>query len=315
MSDIDFNEELDPFDPLGISKRDPQPIPVPSEEPIDVKALDESLEPDLPEDFGKQTKHEMVKVEDDSDSLHIELREQNVPEDRRLQAPELKLPAHATAEQKRLIENAVKDVALYGIEASAMVCEGEAGCPYSKKCPILRRGVPVPVGEECPVEIYAMKLWMQAQLREMEVNPHNVGSFYDVVSSQAIVGLLLQNNRARWGESLNPLLEQTMEQITTRGRDEIVNVIKTGNYNTDYREKALKLIERFGKQNMQTRERKAALLKSGWKDKSKHAAEVSQRLAEVREVEDKIELDDEGMAKSLSRISRFKTSKADEDED
>ena len=125
---------------------------------------------------------------------------------------------------------------------------------------------------------------------------------------------MLQAHRARWGESLNPVLEQTIENIARRGNEELITIVKSGNYNTDYREKALKMIEKFGKQNMQTRERKAALTKSGWKDKSKHAAEVTERLAQIREVEERIQATDkDGLPINLTKIQRFRDPDKDND--
>jgi hypothetical protein len=263
--------------------------------------LEEEFAPNLPIEYGKPTTRSMVPA----DNGHTSLREDNVPEEMRIALPNIELPANIDEKRRKLVEAAARDVVLSGAQASAMICEGDS-CPYAKKCPLIRNSVPVPFGEECPIELYAMQAWMQAQLREMEVNPYNVGSFYDVVSSQAIVGLLLQTHRARWGESLNPVLEQTIENIARRGNEELITIVKSGNYNTDYRERALKMIERFAKQNLQTRERKAALTKSGWKDKSKHAAEVTERLAEIREVEEIIRtVDADGTPINLSRIKRF----------
>jgi predicted transcriptional regulator len=297
----------DPLDPLGIGKnRIPENPP-----PEDISA---SLEPVIPENFGLPSP---ISIEEDKSNtlVHIGLREENVPEERRVELPEFNVPESATEKQRKLVQDAVKDVVLLGAQASAMICEGEA-CPYAKKCPLLRYNLPTPNGSECPIELYAMRIWMQAQMREMEINPHDVGSFYDVMASQAMTGLLLQTQRARWGEALNPILEQTMENIISQGNKTITTIVKTGNFNTDYRERALKQLEKMAKSNMQTRERKAALTKAGWKDKSKHAAEVSERLAEIREVEEKVSgVDVNGLPVALSRIKRFNVGTPDKEVD
>lgn len=293
MSDFE-----DPLDPLGLNMKREEP----QEEPPQDMANE--LAPSLPEGFGVPTP---VSVGEDKNNLlsHGSLREENVPEDRRVTLPEFNTPANATDQQRELVERAVRDVVLLGAQASAMVCEGDR-CPYAKKCPLLRANLPAPVGDDCPVELYAMRVWSQAQLREMEINPHDVGSFFDVISSQAMTGLMLQMQRARWGEAINPVLEQTIETIVGSGPNAITNFVKVGNFNTEYRERALKLLEKMAKSNMQTRERKAALTKAGWKDKSKHAAEVTQRLAEIREVEEKVSgVDERGLPIALSRIKRF----------
>jgi len=294
--------DQDPFDPLGIGRfREEQEKKTEDDPVFDDETMEEALEPELPIQYAPVQTQDLVPV----DTGHEALREDNVPEDRRINMPEMQLPDTVTPTQKQLVASAMKDVVLFGAQASAMICEGDR-CPYAKKCPLLRAKVPVPYQQECPVELYAMQVWMQAQMREMEINPHNVGSFYDVISSQAMTGLLLQHQRARWGEALNPILEQTFENVTKSGGAELTTIVKTGNYNTDYREKALKMIEKFAKQNMQTRERKAALTKSGWKDKSKHAAEVTERLAEIREVEETIQaMDSKGLPVSLKRVQRF----------
>lgn len=293
MSDFE-----DPIDPLGIGKKKEEPeVPPSDDQPLD-------LAPDLPEGFGIPAP---VTVGEDKNNLlsHTSLREDNVPEDRRIKLPEFNLPVNVTEKQKELVEKAVRDVVLLGAQASAMICEGDR-CPYAKKCPLLRAGLPAPINDECPVELYAMRVWTQAQMREMDINPHDVGSFFDVVSSQAMTGLMLQIQRARWGEAINPVLEQTIETIMGSGPNAITNFVKVGNFNTEYRERALKLLDKMAKSNMQTRERKAALTKAGWKDKSKHAAEVTQRLAEIREIEEKVSgVDEKGLPIALSRIKRF----------
>lgn len=206
-------------DGLSLSKKE-----TPKEE-----SLQESLKPELPSDLGVAP-NPIVLSEGQSDLVHQSLREDNVQSDKRIVIPEVNLPASIDEKRKQLVRDAVKDMVLYGAEASAMICEGDA-CPYAKKCPLLRNNIPVPIGSECPIEIVAMKTWLQAQLRELEINPYDSSTFFDLASSQVVVGLMLQMNRARWGEALNPLLEQTLEQSITSGDKEIVNVIKTGNYN------------------------------------------------------------------------------------
>lgn len=303
-------DDFDPFDLFGDSpEEEDSPESEIPEKSEDEEELDLDFAPDIP-NAGSQNISPTVS-NDPNELDHEMLRRDNVPPENQLQLPEMNLPANATPSQRKLVEDAMKDVVLYGARASAMVCAGQE-CPYAAKCPLIRARLPAPIGEDCPVEMYAMKVWMQGQLREMEVNPHDVGNFYDLVSSQAMTGLLLQIQRARWGEAMNPVLEQNIENTITKGHETIVNIVKSGNYNTDYREKALKLLDKMARNNMQTRERKVALTNSGWKDKSKHAAEVAERISKIKEEEEVMEFDENGMPKSLSKIKRFHKPSGDE---
>ena len=262
--------------------------------------------PDLP----SVTPPAAIIVQENEDFGHISLRKDNLPEDRLLSLPKLNLPKDTTEEQRKLVDSAVKDIILSGASSGAMLCRGDGDdegkqCPYLKKCPLYRAKIPLPIGYDCPIETAAINTWLQGYLRELEVNPHDAASSFDAQSAVAMAGLQLQILRARWGEALNPLLEQEIESIMQNGPKTITNIVKVGNYNTDYREKAIKALNKMAKDNMQTRERKTVLMKSGFKDKSKHAAEVTERLTKlVAEVEEKIDLTPEGTVKSLSRIRR-----------
>lgn len=290
------------FDPLGIGpgapKEEPEPSPVP---------LDEELAPTLPMELGRPVEASIVPAGKGDFGLP-ELSKENVNEKRQVYLPEINLPTNVTEEQKQLVQDAVKDVVLYGARASAMVCKGRE-CPYASKCPLLRAEVPVPIGSECPVELYAMQIWLQQYYREMEINPYDVGAAYDITSAQMMAGLKLQINRASWGEAMNPLLEQEVTSVTNQFK----NIIKVGNFNTDYREKAIKALNNIAKNNMQTRERKVALMKSGFKDKSKHAAEVTERLNQIKEEEKIVEMGPTGAIEALHHIKRFSVPKEDID--
>lgn len=254
------------------------------------------------------------KLPDQKDKLPSVVKKENttlsneaVAEDKRVEIPDINMPGKTlTDEQKALVKDAVKDVVLYGASASAMVCKG-TDCPYSIKCPLLRNRIPVPVGQECPIELAAMQAWSDMYLREMGINPHNIDNAYDTVSAGMMAGLMLQMNRAKWGEAMNPILEQTLQSTGPGG---VLNIIKVGNFNTDYKEKAMKAITKLAKDNVQTRERKIALTKSGYKDKSKHAAAVNDRMTEIRQ--EISEADEDATMKELTIIKKYEFKKEDE---
>lgn len=254
------------------------------------------------------------KLPDQRDKLPSVAKKENlalaaeaVPDDKRVEIPDINMPGKTlTEEQKALVKDAVKDVVLYGSAASAMVCKG-TDCPYAPKCPLLRNRIPVPVGQECPIELAAMQAWSEMYFREMGINPHNIDNAYDTVSASMMSGLMLQMNRAKWGEAMNPILEQTLQSTGPGG---VLNIIKVGNFNTDYKEKAMKAITKLAKDNVQTRERKIALTKSGYKDKSKHAAAVNDRMAEIRQ--EISTSDDDATMKELTIIKKYEFVKKDE---
>lgn len=285
---LEDSDPLDPFD-IGEGFKDEPELP-----------LEEQVRPTLPTPLPKPEETAIVKA-DPGDLGCTDLTIAQVPEKKQIVLPQINLPANITDQQKELVEKAVKDVVLYGAQASAMICKGTE-CPYAAKCPLLRQSVPVPIDSECPIELYAVQVWLQQFYREMEVNPFDVGTSYDAASAQVMAGLMLQIHRSRWGEAMNPILEQIM---TSTGPGGIQNTITTGNYNTDYREKAIKQLNKIAKDNMQTRERKVALMKSGFKDKSKHAAEVTERLNQIKEEEKIVEMRPDGAITSLRQIRRF----------
>lgn len=255
------------------------------------------FQPELPKPPDKRL---LPSVVDKQDNL---LSEINIPEEKRVIIPEIEIPSkEVTQEQRDLVKKAVKDVILYGAESAAMVCKGSS-CPYASKCPLLRNKIAAPIGQDCPIELAAIKAWTEMYQREMGINPHNIDNAYDTAAASMMSGLMLQIHRARWGEAINPILEQNLESVTPNG---IINAIKTGNFNTDYREKAIKALSKLAKDNVQTRERKLALTNSGFKDKSKHSSAVHARLAEISE---EVVTDQDGLIKELKTIKKFEIKK------
>lgn len=307
---------FDMFDPLDI---DPTPE---EEDTIDRQKVSE----DVSEDYQLIPPPKKEPMDLGPVNLAEKLASENeVPEIHRVSKREMylspKVSKGMTAEQKKLLNDAVKDIALHGAAAAAMICRGEGvynpvtlqndgGCPYLLKCPLYRAGHDLPIEEDCPVEISILEHWTEGYMRELGVNPHNVNNAYDAQSAILMAGLQLQINRARWGEAINPTLEQT---VTSTGPGGMENVTKVGNYNTDYREKASKLLQKFARDSMQTRDSKVRLLRSGLKDASKHSADVHERLQKLEQatsIEEEISVTDrEGLITKLKRTQRFDTEK------
>jgi len=246
------------------------------------------------------------------------LKREDIPEERRITFPTLDLPG-TTEEQKKLINNAMMDVVLFGARESAMVCRGYGNkdispddprakpCPYIEKCFIARHKGPLPLGDECPIEMNIVETWAQAYLKEMGSNPHDSAVAYDIRAARHMAALELQIHRATWGEAMNPVLEQKFEGM---GPGKLKMTILSGNFNTDYKERALKWLMKFGQENIQGRATKVKLTKSGLHDKSKHAAEVTQRMADLKqvqltEIEERTKLSPDGVLQELSKIQRF----------
>jgi hypothetical protein len=220
--------------------------------------------------------------------------------------------------RKKAME-ALVDEAIYGVNSGAMICRGkgvmgpedkwiEDPCPYLAKCPFSRLNIKLPVGGDCPVEIFILRTQTQSYMREMGVNPHDVTSAFDAGSARVLASMQIQLHRAMWGEAIDPRLEKYIEQVGPGGASFMVQV---SNLNTHEKKEALKIIERFGKTNMQTRREKAALTKSGFKDHSKHAAEVADRLRAVSkgssvEVKESVQVEGpDGVMERLERVRKF----------
>lgn len=211
---------------------------------------------------------------------------------------EVAVSGDITEQQKQYLKDAMYQASIGGAETAAMACKGE-GCPYISKCWLKKQAITLPVGQDCPIETALVKTWMSAYIREMDVREDDPMNFFDATVAQSMAGLRLVINRAMWGMADNPILQQVFE---TEGK---LGTIKTisGNLNADYLLKAIERIQKLGSEALMSRKQKAALLKGGYKDKSKQSANLQEKVKQhIAQNMKTLEVDVDGVPIKLSQI-------------
>ena len=273
------------------------------------------LSPDIPPGFQEAPPPPSVVPPDSSDApgaLLVPMPAEAVPASKRLPMPRVKLKGNVSQAQRDYVDGSVIDMVTTNARGAAMVCEGPRvtdgdkvileGCPYAKKCPLLRVALPAPVGDDCPVEEAAIQRWMTQYSMELDVNPHDTTMGYAHTSALQLAGLRAVLQRAFWGMAINPKLEQELTNVTPQG---VINIVKSGNYNVDYVQDLIKTSLKVAKENLQTPMAKIVVAKSGFKDNSRHTAAVAERMRHVTEVQRTMKVDDKGLPTELTEIHKF----------
>jgi len=199
---------------------------------------------------------------------------------------EIKVKGQVTEEQRELLKAAIVDATLYGTEAASLTCRGSGyvdssgrdyeACPYLLQCPIYRTlgEQALPLTDACPVERALLENWNMLLAQEMDVDINDPGSYYDqtIVAQRAGIQLLMR--RAMLGMANQPLLERILETDNGKFKTKLV----VGNMNADFFLKALAADAKLTKEALLTRKGQQELLRGGFKDKSRQAAEMQRRI-------------------------------------
>jgi len=206
-------------------------------------------------------------------------------------------------QQKEILQAALVDSVIFGADVAALTCKGSE-CPLVKKCPLTRAKVPYPLDSPCPWELAMIKTWVGAYMEEMEIDPMDPMTVYDASVAGQMATLRLLKHRAEAAMAEDPRLEKVFELATEKQ----ATVVVTGNHNADYLLKSIELSRKVAQEAVMSRKSKAAALKGGFKDRSKQAAELHDRIRKQKQIAEKrveTELDENGVPKKLTEITRF----------
>lgn len=95
----------------------------------------------------------------------------------------------------------------YGVTAVApLTCKGE-DCIFASKCPLLKNELPVPIGENCPVEETLLEIWIADFIRDSGMNPDTIDSYHKMLLHELANHQLLES-RASQELADNPQIQQ-----------------------------------------------------------------------------------------------------------
>lgn len=115
--------------------------------------------------------------------------------------------AALTEDQKQIIGKYMGDMR-YGISGIApIICKGDQ-CPFYNKCPLVKAGIELPIGKDCPVEASLQKMWTEQfiQASGIDLNAGDV-SAYDLLLLNDLSNFQLLEARATMELSENPQIQ------------------------------------------------------------------------------------------------------------
>jgi hypothetical protein len=108
-------------------------------------------------------------------------------------------------DQKSLLKEYMEKMRWGVTGIAALVCKDEE-CPYYSRCPLVKAGIPRPVGEECPVENALMDQWLEQFLNTSGVDLESLTT-YDLLIIQDIAYQQLLETRAAMELADNPQIQ------------------------------------------------------------------------------------------------------------
>ena len=170
----------------------------------------------------------------------------------------------------------------YGVSGVAAIICKAADCPYYTKCPLVRSGMELPLGKDCPVETGLQQMWLEQFLKASGIDLNEMHSFtYDMLLLNDLSFYQLLETRATMELAMDP----SIIQKTFAGYDKDGNAVTTQimNPTITFKEKIAKMKMKVLHELIATRKGKADDAKASiTSDKATQMAEIIRRVNDAR---------------------------------
>lgn len=164
-------------------------------------------------------------------------------------------------------------------KAVAMVCQDEQ-CPFQKKCPLVREGIPRPHGDSCPMEQSQISAWTETFSKAAAIDPDDPTSAYDMMIVDQIVFQMVLESRVAMQLAMEPEIERTF--ITGYNPLGQPFYSKETSKAAEFYEKLVKTKMRLMRELLTTRKSKADAEAKGYADPSKVASNLMEKASRIR---------------------------------